>query len=91
MSKILRIDRQGCCEPRVYNSKEDLRLQLIDFHSIDYNDICDENDENYKPIENFTLQEILDYGEWDYETITDEQAKEYDDVKVTIINATGRA
>ena len=78
MSKILRIDRQGCCEERVYDSKEDLRLQLIDFHSIDYDEFGNENDENYKPIENFTFQEILDYGDWDYETITDKQAKEFD-------------
>jgi hypothetical protein len=78
MSKILRIDRQGACEQRVYDSKEDLRLDLINFHSIDYDEINDENYENYKPIENFTFQEILDWGDWDYETITDEQAKEYE-------------
>jgi hypothetical protein len=39
MSKILRIDRQGACEQRVYDSKEDLRLDLINFHSIDYDEI----------------------------------------------------
>ena len=27
----------------------------------------------------FTLDEILDWGEWDYEKITDEEAKQYDD------------
>ncbi len=76
--KILRIDRQGALNGAVYKNLKDLKESLIDYHSMDYDDHFDE-DEEYKPIEKFTLDEILDWGEWDYEKITDEQAKQYDD------------
>ena len=51
--KILRIDRQSALNGAVYKNLKDLREALIDFHSIDYDDHFDEN-ENYKPIEKFT-------------------------------------
>ena len=72
--KVLRIDLQGVCNNSVFKSKADLRKHLIEFHSIDYDQHFDEN-ENYKPIEDFTLEEILEWGEWDYTVLTDEQAK----------------
>ena len=56
--KILRIDRQGALNGAVYKNLEDLRESLIDYHSMDYDDHFDE-DEEYKPIEKFTLDEIL--------------------------------
>ena len=76
--KILRIDLQGAFSDSVYDTTEELRLQLIDFHSIDYD--CDENDKDYRPIEKFTLQEILEHGEWDYKIITDKEGELYDDL-----------
>ena len=76
--KILRIDRQGGLNGAVYKNLKDLKESLIDYHSIDYDDHFDQN-EKYKPIEKFTLNEILDWGDWDYEKITDEEAKQYDD------------
>lgn len=44
-----------------FNSKEAIRKQLISYHSIDYT--------GELPIENFTLNEILDWGDWDIEKI----------------------
>lgn len=76
--KILRIDRQSALNGAVYKNLKDLREALIDYHSIDYDEHFDEN-ENYKPIEKFTLDEILDWGEWDFKIITNEEAKQYDD------------
>ena len=73
--KILRIDNQDCCSLAVFNNLDELREQLIDFHSIDYDDHFDEN-EKYKSIEDFTLQEILNWGDWDYKIITDKEAEE---------------
>ena len=78
--KILRIDRQDALNGAVYKNLKDLREALIDFHSIDYDDHFDES-EKYKPIKNFTLKEILNWGERDYEKITDEEAKQYDDYR----------
>ena len=60
MTKILRIDRQGVCEDRVYDSHEELRLQLIDYHSVDW-----EGD----GINSLTLDEICNYGDWEYKEI----------------------
>ena len=40
-----------------YASKEEVRLQLIDYHSIDWT--------GEYPIENMTLEDILEYGEWE--------------------------
>ena len=73
--KILRIDNQDCCSLAVFNNLDELRKQLIDFHSIDYDDHFDEN-EKYKSIEDFTLQEILNWGDWEYKIITDKEAEE---------------
>ncbi len=41
----------------VFTSKEAVRRQLIDFHSIDST--------NPKTLEKMTLRQILDYGEWE--------------------------
>ena len=73
--KILRIDNQDCCSLAVFNNLDELREQLIDFHSIDYDDHFDEN-EKYKSIEDFTLQEILNWGDWEYKIITNKEAEE---------------
>ena len=74
MSKILRIDNQGCCERRIYDSKKDLRDSLIDFHLTD----CEEEDE--KGLKKCSLNEICSYGDWSYELISDEEAKKYEEV-----------
>jgi len=79
MSKILRIDLQGSFNDSVYDNTEELRLQLIDFHSSDYDDCRHEEAEDYKPIQEFTLENILNYGDWDYKIITDKEAKEIED------------
>lgn len=76
--KVLRIDNQNCCDPRVFDNLEQLKEQLIDFHSIDYDDHFDE-DEEYKPIKDFTLQNILAWGDWSYEWITNKEAKQYEE------------
>jgi len=68
--KILRTDNQGICQTRVYDSYEELRLQLIDFHSIDWD--CETD------INSLTLDEICNYGDWEYKRITNKEAKEYE-------------
>ena len=45
-----------------FKNKEDVRLQLIDFHSID----CDE----ISTLRKMELWEILDYGQWTIEKVT---------------------
>jgi len=47
----------------IFTSKEQIREQLISYHSID----CEENDFGYSPIEDYSLREILDYGQWEIE------------------------
>ena len=74
--KILRIDKQGALEDRVYNSQEELRLQLCEYHSVDWEGVDDDN--NDSDIFELTLDEICDYGEWDYQIITNKKAKEYE-------------
>lgn len=49
---------------KIFETMEDIRLQLIDCHSLDYAD-C----EPTVPIENFTLQDILEYGQWSIEEV----------------------
>ena len=44
-----------------FKTKEEIRQQLISYHSIDY---IGERD-----IKTFTLAEILDYGEWKIEEV----------------------
>lgn len=56
-----RIDQQVCAEVRYYKSKEDMRQQLVEYHSIDYT--------GETPLEDFTFEEILEYGEWDWEKV----------------------
>ncbi len=65
--KILRIDNQGVCEERIYDSLEDLRLQLISFHSIDWEG--EKEDGTPKDINALTLEDICDYGDWSYEIL----------------------
>jgi len=60
--KVLRIDNQRVLEGRVYKTLEDLRLQLCDYHSIDWQIGID--------------KDIMDHGDWSYEMITDQQANE---------------
>ena len=83
--KVLRIDNQRVLEGRVYKTLEDLRLQLCDYHSIDWQLGIDKDDKDYTDIYSLTLEDIMDHGDWSYEMITDEQAndsyyiKMYDD------------
>ena len=77
----LRSEANAICEkPLVLNphNLEQLKEQLIDFHSIDYDDHFDE-DEEYKPIKDFTLENILSWGDWSYEWITNKEAKQYEE------------
>ena len=74
--KVLRIDNQGVLEGRVYETLEDLRYQLCDFHSVDWQVELDENDEEYIDIYSLTLEEIMYHGDWSYQMITDEEANE---------------
>ena len=76
--KILRIDNQGCCNYAVFGCLEDLRQQLCEFHSIDY-----EGDDE-QSIFDWTLDVILDWGDWSYEIISDEEA---DDILKEIENS----
>lgn len=59
--KIKRIDLQGVYEDRIYPNKEAMRLELCDFHSIDWTD--EDTD-----IFTLTFEEICSYGEWGYES-----------------------
>jgi len=68
--KILRICRQGG-DATVFENKEELRKQLCDFHSIDWDSKTD--------INSLSLEEIITHGDWDYKKITDEEAKEIDE------------
>ena len=66
--KISRIDLEGVCCERVYDSEEDLRLQLVDYHRIDW--------EESREISNLSLKEICLYGGWRWEHITEKEAVE---------------
>ena len=77
MTKILRIDGQGVCEDRVYDSHEELRLQLCDYHSVDWEGVDDDN--NDLDIFTLTLDEICDYGDWEYKLITNKEAEQVED------------
>jgi|18_taG_2_1085343.scaffolds.fasta_scaffold12013_5 transcriptional regulator with XRE-family HTH domain len=59
--KILRIDLQNVFDDRVFVNKEDLRKQLISFHSVDWSGEGDINE--------LTLEDLCDYGDWDYKEI----------------------
>jgi len=65
--KVLRIDLQGAFRDMVFNSLEELRLQLCDYHSVDWEGVDDYN--NDLDIFTLTLDEICDYGEWDYKIL----------------------
>ncbi len=56
------IDRQGCgmLESHTFKNKEEVREELINFHSID-NDI--------NSLMKLTLNELLDFGEWDIKEV----------------------
>lgn len=66
--KIRRIDNQGACESREYDSLEELREDLCSFHSVDW--YGERDDVTKKDIYSLTLEEILDYGDWKYEIIS---------------------
>ena len=76
MSKILRIDLQGTFNDVVFDDIEQLRLNLCDFHSIDWE--CVDEKDNEIDIFSLALDQIMDYGEWGYQVISDEQAKDYE-------------
>jgi len=75
--KVLRIDNQGVLNNAVFKNLEDLRQQLCDYHSIDWEGV--DNNNNDIDIHTLTLDQIMDHGEWSYEWITEEQAKQYED------------
>ena len=72
--KVLRIDLQGAFKDMIFNSREELRLQLCDYHSSDWEGV-DDND-NDIDIFTLTLDEICDYGEWSYKIIDNEKESE---------------
>jgi|TARA_B100001094_G_scaffold264621_1_gene266665 hypothetical protein len=69
--KVLRIDNQDVINDAVFKNLEDLREQLCDFHSIDW-----QGDDD---IFSLSLDEIMAHGDWDYMMITDKDADEYED------------
>ena len=75
--KVLRIDNQGVLNNAVFKNLEDLRQQLCDYHSIDWEGV--DNNNNDIDIHTLTLDQIMDYGGWDYEWITEEEAEQYED------------
>jgi len=77
--KVLRIDNQGVLNDAVFKNLEDLREQLCDFHSIDWQEGIDEDDEDYIDIYSLTLEDIMELGDWSYMMITDKDANEYED------------
>tara|TARA_R100000988_G_C3976588_1_gene154503 strand:- start:669 stop:953 length:285 start_codon:yes stop_codon:yes gene_type:complete len=90
MSKILRIDLQGSWNNRIYDSKEDLRKQLIDLHYVDvescygedYGFTETEQKQKMKEYKKISLDEICSIGDWDYEIISDKQAKEIEEAEI---------
>jgi len=60
-NKILRIDLQNVFNDRLFANKEDLREQLISFHSFDWSGEGDINE--------LTLEDLCNYGDWDYKEI----------------------
>jgi len=77
--KVLRIDNQCRDNETVYNSLEELRLQLCDFHSVDWQECLDENDPGYKDIYSLSLDEICSHGDWSYKIISNQEAKKYEE------------
>ena len=73
MSKILRIDRQGAFDYRIYDNKKELRDQLIDLHT---NDMA--NDDDKEALKKWSLDEICEMFDWDYETLTNKEAQQYE-------------
>ena len=59
--KIIDLQGANIHEDEIYESKEEIREHLISFHSTDY--------DGEKPIGEFSLDEILEYGEWEIETL----------------------
>jgi hypothetical protein len=59
--RIIDLQGEGTHGDEVFNSKEEIREHLINYHSVDYT--------GETPIEEFTLPQILDYGDWNIEEI----------------------
>ena len=45
--RILRIDPQGCLDDTVFKNKEQMRLALCDYHSIDWQEGMEKTDPDY--------------------------------------------
>lgn len=58
--KIIDMQGQGDMETYVFNSKEEIRQHLVNFHSFD----C-----NRESLKKMSVEEICDFGEWDIEEI----------------------
>jgi|TARA_R100001463_G_scaffold26864_7_gene62577 hypothetical protein len=80
--KVLRIDNQGVLNDRVYKNLEDLKEQLCDFHSIDWQTGIDKDNKDYIDIFSLTLEDIMDHGDWSYEMITNKQANKSHYIKM---------
>jgi hypothetical protein len=59
--KIIDNQGMGTHEEDVFETKEEVRQHLIDFHRIDYT--------GEEPIDDMSLSDILNYGDWDIEEI----------------------
>lgn len=68
MKKYQRIDNQGTCHDRIYNSLEEMRLQLIDLHSIDWC-ACEDDPCSCPDINNLNIEQICEYGDWGIQEI----------------------
>jgi hypothetical protein len=71
--KILRIDNQGAFNDRVYNSKKELKEQLIDFHQTDM-----DNNKDREALKKWSLTEVCEMFDWDYQIITNKESKQYE-------------
>ena len=59
--KIIDLQGMGTHSDELFDTQEEIRDHLISYHSVDYT--------GETPIEDKTLEEILDYGEWGIEEV----------------------
>lgn len=65
MYKLIDKQNVGTLESRVFATKEDMRLALISYHSIDW--------EGESDINKMSLNDMLEYGEFDFRKLTKEE------------------
>ena len=84
--KILRTDLQTGNET-IFDSKEQLRKNLIDLHWEDYQESYSDHwgytdkqrKQKMKKFKQMTLNQLCCDFDWDYKTITDKQATQYEE------------